>query len=271
MTDQPARYRRRPAEIEAVQWTGSNADAMRALCSPFDFQEIEPEDRAEDPDETAAVRTHPHGGWVGLKPGDWAVKNGKVFSVLRGDEFADLYEPAAVQPPADRAALVERAAQAIRDSNGTLEALAWWQQHPQLIPAHVYAAAVLAVLPEPADRAAVLREAADRFQRRGRVVLAATQAADALRRLADETPAATPEPDFIPPAAAGLPAGTLEAAEIGANRLDGWARTPQGRNFLAHALVQLARTGWLRTEPGEGFEAQPDSGGAEARQDGAQS
>jgi hypothetical protein len=59
---------------------------------------------------------------------------------------------------------------------------------------------------------------------------------------------------FIPPAAEGLPAGTLEAAEIGANRLDAWARTPHGRNFLAHALVQLARTGWLRTEPGEGFE-----------------
>jgi hypothetical protein len=60
--------------------------------------------------------------------------------------------------------------------------------------------------------------------------------------------------DFVPPAAMGLPAGTLEAAEIGADRLDAWARTPHGRNFLAHALVQLARTGWLRTEPGEPFE-----------------
>jgi len=63
---------------------------------------------------------------------------------------------------------------------------------------------------------------------------------------------------FFPPAAAGLPAGTLEAAEIGANRLDAWARTPHGRNFLAHALVQLARTGWLRTEPGDGFEPMRD-------------
>ncbi|WP_225825640.1 hypothetical protein [Streptomyces naphthomycinicus] len=62
----------------------------------------------------------------------------------------------------------------------------------------------------------------------------------------------------IPPAAEGLPAGTLEAAEIGASALDAWARTPHGRNFLAHALVQLARTGWLRTEPGEGFEPVQD-------------
>jgi hypothetical protein len=64
----------------------------------------------------------------------------------------------------------------------------------------------------------------------------------------------TQDGEFVPPVAMGLPAGTLEAAEIGANRLDAWARTPNGRNFLAHALVQLARTGWLRTEPGEGFE-----------------
>ncbi|MET9138867.1 hypothetical protein [Streptomyces parvulus] len=74
-------------------------------------------------------------------------------------------------PPADQTALREIAAQAIRDSNGSPEALAWWTQHPQLIPAHVYADAVLAVLPTtnhdtdtsaaPVDRAAVLREAAD--------------------------------------------------------------------------------------------------------------
>jgi hypothetical protein len=69
--------------------------------------------------------------------------------------------PSAVPAPAtDRAALVELAAQAIRDSNGTPEALEWWRTHPQLIPAHVYAAAVLAVLPASVDRATVLREAA---------------------------------------------------------------------------------------------------------------
>ncbi|MEU1497333.1 hypothetical protein [Streptomyces sp. NPDC005732] len=76
---------------------------------------------------------------------------------------------AAVAPPTDqtdRAALVEVAAQAIRDSNGTPAALAWWQAHPQLIPAHVYADAVLAVLPSTRQpsRAAILREEADRIR-----------------------------------------------------------------------------------------------------------
>jgi hypothetical protein len=65
----------------------------------------------------------------------------------------------------------------------------------------------------------------------------------------------THQPDlFVPPAAEGLPPGALDSAAEGADRLDAVALTPNGRNLLAHALVQLARDGWLRTEPGEGFE-----------------
>jgi hypothetical protein len=60
---------------------------------------------------------------------------------------------------------------------------------------------------------------------------------------------------FVPPAAEGLPQGALDSATEGADRLAAAALTPTGRNFLAHALVQLARDGWLRPEPGEGFEA----------------
>jgi hypothetical protein len=63
---------------------------------------------------------------------------------------------------------------------------------------------------------------------------------------------------FTPPAAEGLPPGVLDSATDGASALDAWAREPVGRNFLAHALVQLARDGWLRTEPGEGFETVRD-------------
>ena len=69
----------------------------------------------------------------------------------------------------------------------------------------------------------------------------------------DEPPA-----PFIPPAARNLPLAALDSATRGADALDARASTPSGRNFLAHALVQLARDGWLRTEPGEGFEPYGD-------------
>lgn len=54
---------------------------------------------------------------------------------------------------------------------------------------------------------------------------------------------------FIPPAAEGIPVGALDSATQGASALDAWASTTYGRNFLAHALVQLARDGWLRVNP----------------------
>jgi hypothetical protein len=63
---------------------------------------------------------------------------------------------------------------------------------------------------------------------------------------------------FIPPAAEGLPPGVLDSATDGATMLDAWAESGRGRNFLAHALVQLARDGWLRQQPGAGFETVRD-------------
>lgn len=70
--------------------------------------------------------------------------------------------------------------------------------------------------------------------------------------------AAEEQPDnetpTVPPAAAGLPLPALDSATTGASALDAWARDPRGRNFLAHALVGLARDGWLRRKPSNGFE-----------------
>lgn len=54
---------------------------------------------------------------------------------------------------------------------------------------------------------------------------------------------------FVPPAAEGLPPGALDSATDGASALDASARTPYGRNLLAHALARLDRDGWLRPAP----------------------
>ncbi|MEW2164360.1 hypothetical protein AB0912_15410 [Streptomyces sp. NPDC007084] len=75
---------------------------------------------------------------------------------LRDQIGEALLAAATVPAPAttDRVALVDLAAQSIRDSNGSPDALEWWRTHPQLIPAHVYADAVLAVLLAPTGRKA---------------------------------------------------------------------------------------------------------------------
>ncbi|MFI1957017.1 hypothetical protein ACH46L_03750 [Streptomyces althioticus] len=78
-------------------------------------------------------------------------------------------------------------------------------------------------------------------------------------RLGECALSSTPVVPFTPPAAEGLPEGLLTSATAGAAMLDASAHTPRMRNLLAHALVQLARDGWIRPAPGAGFDpARPE-------------
>ncbi|MFH9823052.1 hypothetical protein [Streptomyces bobili] len=88
----PATFRRRPAEIEAVQWTNTNADTLTTFAGQR-FMTIDPEDRLDDADATASLRESEHECWSLLRPGDWVAKRGDDFAVLKPAEFADLYEP----------------------------------------------------------------------------------------------------------------------------------------------------------------------------------
>ncbi|MFJ1992995.1 hypothetical protein [Streptomyces asiaticus] len=54
--------------------------------------------------------------------------------------------------------------------------------------------------------------------------------------------------EFVPPTARDLPKDALDSATRGADMRDSRAYTAEGRNFLAHALLQLHRDGWLRDE-----------------------
>jgi hypothetical protein len=144
MTTEPAaRYRLRPAEeIEAVQWTGTNVDALRAFCGP-DFDTIDPEDRAEDPDQDAQLLSDAS-HWVGMKPGDWVLRHVDHFTATSDEAFRAVWEPAVpVPPPTDQTALRDRIAEALYESCTTeAEAIGSMTE------------AVLAVLPEPTDQTA---------------------------------------------------------------------------------------------------------------------
>ena len=84
-------YRPRPIDIEAIQWTGTNADQMRAFAGAA-FDEIPPEDRTEDADATAQISDFSE--WRLLCPGDWVIRRGEDFEAMGREEFAETYEPA---------------------------------------------------------------------------------------------------------------------------------------------------------------------------------
>jgi hypothetical protein len=88
------RVRKRPVEVDAVQWTGANVAEVEAFAGP-NFQTFTPDNPyADDPDATAAVRDDLHGGtWVPMYDGDWVVRGvrGEMYPV-RAEVFTETYE-----------------------------------------------------------------------------------------------------------------------------------------------------------------------------------
>lgn len=123
----PRRFRHRTAEVEAVQWTGSNAEQMRAFVG-VDFDEIDPEDRGENPDATAAVRESRHGEWRGLEPGWWVVKIGDELYEESDADFVASFAPATASVPD----LIAKAVEALQARAGELQELAEEQMRPSL-------------------------------------------------------------------------------------------------------------------------------------------
>jgi hypothetical protein len=156
-----ARYRRRTAEIEAVQWTGSNTAQLRTFCGT-DFDTIDPEDRIEDGDQDAQVLVQAS-HWTGISPGRWVLKFEDHLDVERDEAFRAGYEPAVSSvgqaPTPDRTALRDRIRRVLCERDG--QAALWGTDMLEPDEYGADADAVLAVLPEPTDRTTVRAEAFD--------------------------------------------------------------------------------------------------------------
>jgi hypothetical protein len=91
------KFRKKPVEITAVQWTGDNADEMREFAGS-NFDVLGPEDRAncDDPDATAQVLDKLHSTWVLLQTGDYVIcgLKGELYP-CRTDVFHASYDEVA--------------------------------------------------------------------------------------------------------------------------------------------------------------------------------
>ena len=101
-----ATYRKKPVQVQAVQWCGDNAVQVEQFAG-CNFELIDPAVQwCDDPEATAAIRDVRRGGtWQPLYTGDWVTKDvwGATFPV-RAAEFAETYEPVeGMEPPKRRA------------------------------------------------------------------------------------------------------------------------------------------------------------------------
>ena len=87
------RFRKRPVEVTAVQWTGDNEDEMLA----FTGGEFERDPGVGSPDDAGVYNRDEDGhgdSWAAVSPGDWLVKGGDgLFVGITADVFAETYEP----------------------------------------------------------------------------------------------------------------------------------------------------------------------------------
>lgn len=88
---EPGAYRKKPIEITAMQWTGDNADAIRAWAD-WKFDVLDPEDRGDNPDHTAQVLVDANSVWIGIETGEWIIRDSKGFYPCKADVFAETYE-----------------------------------------------------------------------------------------------------------------------------------------------------------------------------------
>ena len=88
------KYRTKPVEIEAVQFTGNNYPEIEAWSNGL-FNMLSRDDRlvCDDPEATAEVFDILHSTWILVKPGQYIVKGQKgEFYPCDPDTFKWKYE-----------------------------------------------------------------------------------------------------------------------------------------------------------------------------------
>lgn len=92
-----ARFRKRPVVVEAVRWTGDNADEVFELAGRENFDVLSEADRlnCDDPEATASVFDKLHSTWVLVFDGQWTIKGVKgEFYPIADDVLRETYEDA---------------------------------------------------------------------------------------------------------------------------------------------------------------------------------
>lgn len=90
------RRRKRPVEVDTIQWTGTNEADVQAFTGTANFYALDNEDRAnsDDPEATATVFDDLHSTWVLVYTGQHIVRGVKrEFYPIAEDVLAETYEP----------------------------------------------------------------------------------------------------------------------------------------------------------------------------------
>lgn len=89
--NEPQTFRKKPVEIQAMQWTGDNAAAMHKWM-PQDFNEGGSLGPLTANEYTASIWVEANSGWLRIVTGEWVIKDSKGFYPCKADVFEQTYE-----------------------------------------------------------------------------------------------------------------------------------------------------------------------------------
>lgn len=84
-----ALFRKKPVIVEAIQWTGDNSDEVHTFAGG-EFYVLDDEDRkcADDPEHTASLFVAANSTWVGMRTGEWVLRDTAGSYPCRNENFA---------------------------------------------------------------------------------------------------------------------------------------------------------------------------------------
>ncbi|MFI1701993.1 hypothetical protein ACH419_39435 [Streptomyces bobili] len=106
------RRRKKPVEVDTIQWTGDNETAVQAFTGgPSNFYALDTEDRegSDDPEATATVYDRLHSTWVLVYTGQHIVRGvkGEHYPIAE-DVLAETYDTADTTPATAYEQLADR-------------------------------------------------------------------------------------------------------------------------------------------------------------------
>jgi hypothetical protein len=89
--NQPKTFRKKPVEIQAMQWTGSNGEPLHAWMKG-DFQQTASHGQFTGKDYTAMIWVAANDNWSRIETGEWVLRDSKGFYPCKADVFAETYD-----------------------------------------------------------------------------------------------------------------------------------------------------------------------------------
>lgn len=91
----PRTYQRKPSFVQAIQWTGSNVDALIDWIGDSGIR-LPQSNSVLEAGMPLSLYVHANGGWLDLEVGEWILRDDLGFYPCKDSQFSKVYE--AVEP-----------------------------------------------------------------------------------------------------------------------------------------------------------------------------